>query len=220
MKYWKLTRPDSFNFKPRYYQFDTLQGLMDDIGYYPENNFIYTEITKADYDLHFEKQRLIKLAETGQLNTMLTTYFNSIYRRANNLPDSFFTSLTIDGHTRTKKQVLNSISALAVDGKYLIAFEGTTGFIDLQTGQIEIYLKDIFAIEDNYRTNKNPEWERLVKILTVQEYIEEKFTKADSSILKLIHQLIQINLQGTSAVNQIPDVSGIDFGALVSGGTT
>lgn len=214
MKYWKITRTNN----PDYLYYDT--GDTIDIvkhkhAYYRFEQVVFTEITKEVYDLYFEKQRLIKLAETGQLNTMLTTYFNSIYRRANNLPDSYYTNLT-----REKKQVLNSIAALAVDAKYLIAFEGSNDFIDLQTGQIETYLKDIFAIEENYRTNKNPEWQRLVKILTVQEYIEEKFTKADSSILKLIHQLIHINLQGTNAINQIPDLSGIDIGALVSGGTT
>lgn len=216
MKYWKIIA-DGVVY---YDQAATLEELKKRPNYNFPISYTFEEVQKVEYDLHFEKQRLIKLAETGQLNTMLTTYFNSIYRRANNLPDSFYEHLTVDGKARTKKQVLNSVAALAVDSKYLIAFEGTDGFIAIEDGTYETFLKDVFAIEDNYRTNKNPEWLRLVAILTVQEYIEEKFTQANSSIIRLIHQLIHVNLQGTDAHAQIPDLSGIDLGALVSGGTT
>lgn len=218
MKYFKIS--SNLVSGINYEKGDTLEEVKNLPLYRYVPGAIFTEITKDEYDLYNEKQRLIKLAETGQLNTMLTTYFNSIYRRANNLPDSFYEHLTVDGKARTKKQVLNSVAALAVDSKYLIAFEGTDGFITIEDGIYETFLKDVFAIEDNYRTNKNPEWLRLVAILTVQEYIEEKFTQANSSIIRLIHQLIHVNLQGTDAHAQIPDLSGIDLGALVSGGTT
>lgn len=215
MKYWKLTLKIS-NGSNVVYTYGTTESIQQRYS----SMYTIEEISKDGYDLGKDKQRLIKLAETGQLNTMLTTYFNSIYRRANNLPDSFYEHLIVDGQARSKKQVLNSVAAIAVDSKYLIAFEGTDGFIAIEDGTYETFLKDVFAIEDNYRTAKNPEFQRLVKILTVQEYIEEKFTQANSSIIRLIHQLIHVNLSGTDAAAQIPDLSGVDLGALVSGGTT
>lgn len=219
MKYWKVKFENTG--KPIYEQANTLDELKQLSPFrYTADSFTYEEIQKPEYDAAKEKERLVKLIETGSFNTALTTYFNSVYRRANNLPDNFYTNLTIDGKARTKKQILNSISGLAVDSKYIIAYDGKPDFIPLQDGQIDMYLKDIFAIEENYKTAKNDEWKRLVKIIEIQQAVEEKFTVPDSSILKLIHQLMYINLQGTEHAVHVPDTSGIDWGSLVSGGTT
>lgn len=217
MKYWKITT--TLGPGARYEIANSIEELKQKEPILYNENSTFEEITKAQYDAVKEKERLVKLIKDGVFNTALTTYFNSIYRRANNLPDSFYTNLTIDGKAREKKQILNSISGLAVDSKYIIAYEGTSNFIALQDNQIDTYLKDIFVIEENYRTNKNPEWLRLVATLEIQQAIEEKFAAPDSSILKLIHQLMYINLRGTEHAFHVPDLSGIDLGALVSGGT-
>lgn len=215
MKYWKV----AYQTIVRYYEYNTIEALKENVSLTDEAKTVITELTKPQYDLAKEKERLVKLIKDGVFNTSLTTYFNSVYRRANNLPDSFYTNLTIDGKARSKKQILNSISGLAVDSKYIIAYDGSSDFIALEDNQIDTYLKDIFTIEENYRTNKNPEWLRLVKLLEIQQAIEEKFSAPDSSILKLIHQLMYINLQGTEHTTHVPDTNSIDWGALVSGGT-
>lgn len=163
------------------------------------SNLVLEQTTKSVYDQYVADKKLIDIIHNGEFNTALTTYFNSFYRRATNMPDTWYTHHDNvsweDGTVRTRKQIQNSISALAVWTKYVLAYEGTTGFIQLPEATVETYLKDFFIIEKNYQTNKNTEYRMLTYILKIQELIEEKYKDQDAQILKLIMEMTNMRLE-------------------------
>lgn len=166
--------------------------------------------TKAEYDYWKQAQDLIKLVENGEFNTALGIYFNALYRRATNMPDTWYTSNGHweDGTPRTKKQIQNSISAIEIDVHYVMAYEGKDGFIDLADGFEDTLLKDLFIIEKNYQTNKNSEYRRIIAIFKIQEYIEEKYKDQDAPILKLLTEIRTMRLQQHPPI----DLTGAQIG--------
>lgn len=162
------------------------------------------QITKEEYDQLKANQELINLVKSGEFNTALTTYFQALYRVIDTIGDIVWTSKM---GSITKDQARDDIRKLDIFTHYIIAYEGTTDYVPIDTAELDRIITTSIKLEQTYKFRYFAEYPKLAAILKIQQLIEAKEKPANATSIEIIKELMEMKL----ATHHI-DLTGAQIG--------